>query len=391
MAPQTVETANRMTESALRRRAKEARTWLFESCFPLWAEHGLTPAGLFPEVLSLDHDDLPRETTRVRVQARQTYVFAEAWRLGWKRDVSARLVQAGVSVLTGPALAPTGLPGRILRADGSGLADASADLYDTAFVLFALAEAARGPGGGEAAMSQADKILAALDQLARDQTHGGYAEVLPAPPVRLQNPHMHLLEACLALHRTDKEAGHLARASEIVGLFEAHFTAGPGGFLGEKFRPDWSAPDGDAARIVEPGHQFEWVWLLHTWSRLAQKPLPEAASTLYSFGVSTLDEAGRACQEVTRDGAAADPSRRTWPQTEALKAHLAMYEQRGEARFASAACRSFDVLMDEFLTEDGGWIDHFAADGTVLAKDMPASTGYHVVLALAELIRVMDA
>jgi mannose-6-phosphate isomerase len=68
-----------------------------------------------------------------------------------------------------------------------------------------------------------------------------------------------------------------------------------------------------------------------------------------------------------------------------------MYEQRGDDRFAAAACRSFDVLMDEFLTEDGGWIDHFAADGSILAKDMPASTGYHVVLAFAELIRVMDA
>ena len=30
----------------------------------------------------MDHDELARETTRVRVQARQTYVFAEAWRLG---------------------------------------------------------------------------------------------------------------------------------------------------------------------------------------------------------------------------------------------------------------------------------------------------------------------
>jgi mannose-6-phosphate isomerase len=47
--------------------------------------------------------------------------------------------------------------------------------------------------------------------------------------------------------------------------------------------------------------------------------------------------------------------------------------------------------MDEFLTEDGGWTDHFAADGSVRSINMPASTGYHVVLALAELVRVMDA
>jgi mannose/cellobiose epimerase-like protein (N-acyl-D-glucosamine 2-epimerase family) len=380
-----------MTETALRRRAKEARQWLFDSCFPLWAEHGLTPAGLFPEVLSLDHDELDRETTRVRVQARQTYVFAEAWRLGWKRDVAAGLVEAGAGVLTGPALAPTGLPGRILKSDGSGLCDASADLYDTAFVLFALAEAARGSADAGRMMDHARQNLAALDRLAKDTARGGYAEILPAPAVRLQNPHMHLLEACLSLHRTDPDGGHLARAGEIITLFETRFTAGEGGLLGERFKPDWSVPDGDAAILVEPGHQFEWVWLLHTWSRLAQQPLPDAAARLYNFGLSTLDAAGRACQEVTRAGELHDASRRTWPQTEALKAHLAMYEQRGEAGFATAACRSFDVLMDEFLTEDGGWIDHFAEDGSVLAKDMPASTGYHVVLAFAELIRVMDA
>jgi mannose/cellobiose epimerase-like protein (N-acyl-D-glucosamine 2-epimerase family) len=202
---------------------------------------------------------------------------------------------------------------------------------------------------------------------------------------------MHLLEACLALHAAQPEGGHLARASELINLFETRFTAGEGGLLGETFKPDWSLPDGPEADIVEPGHQFEWVWLLHTWSRLAQKDLPDAAARLYAFAVSTLDDAGRACQSVTRAGAPQDSSRRTWPQTEALKAHIAMYEQTGETRFAMAACRCFDVLMDEFLTEDGGWTDHFAADGSVRSNNMPASTGYHVVLALAELVRVMDA
>ena len=34
------------------------------------------------------------------------------------------------------------------------------------------------------------------------------------------------------------------------------------------------------------------------------------------------------------------------------------------------------------------WIDRFDADGQVATEVMPASTGYHVVLAFAELIRV---
>lgn len=380
-----------MSVAALQRRAREARGWLFDSCFPLWADHGVSAAALFPEALTHELDEKPTETTRVRVQARQTYVFTEAWRLGWKRDASTKLVAAGVATLAGPALGPQGLSGRSLFADGSGLSDPTPDLYDTAFTLFALAEAARGPGPADAALAATEGILAALDQHARDGARGGYAEALPAPEFRLQNPHMHLLEACLSLHAAQPGGSHLDRASEIISLFETRLTAGEGGLVGERFAPDWSMLGGDDARIVEPGHQFEWVWLLHAWARAAGEPVPEAAQRLYTYALSTLDIEGRTVMQAARGGAPIDASRRTWSQTEALKAHLAMLEHRRDERFASAACRSFDLLMDEFLTEDGGWVDHFASDGSVLTPHVPASTGYHVVLAFAELIRVMSA
>lgn len=380
-----------MSVSALQRRAREARGWLFESCFPLWADHGVSEAGLFPEALTMTLDEAPGETTRVRVQARQTYVFSEAWRLGWKRDATERLVNAGVATLAGPAINPEGLPGRTLSRDTGALIDPGFDLYDTAFTLFALAEAARGPGPAEPALAAARAILTKLDQEARDAVHGGYAEALPRRAERHQNPHMHLLEACLALHAAEPDGGHLTRAQALVSLFETHFTAGENGLVGEYFAPDWSALPGDPSRIVEPGHQFEWVWLLHAYARAAGAPVSAAAERLYTYALSTLDVDGRAIQTAARGGAPIDASRRTWQQTEALKAHLAMYEARRDDRFAGAACRSFDVLMDEYLTEDGGWIDHFAADGTVLSHNMPASTGYHVVLAFAELVRVMNA
>lgn len=380
-----------MSVSALQRRAREARLWLLDSCFPLWADHGVNASGLFPEALTMSLDEAPSDTTRVRVQARQTYVFAEAWRLGWKRDTAARLVTAGVATLAGPALNEQGLAGRLLSTETGSLADPVFDLYDTAFTLLGLAEAARGPGPAEPALATAGTILAGLDQAARDSLYGGYAETLPRPAQRQQNPHMHLLEACLALHAAQPGGGHMARAQELVELFETRFTAGENGLLGEFFASDWSPLPGDAGRIVEPGHQFEWVWLLHAYARLRGEPVSPAAERLYTFALTTLDVDGRAIQTAARGGAPIDASRRTWPQTEALKAHLAMYESRRDERFAEAACRSFDVLMDEYLTEDGGWIDHFSADGAVLSGNMPASTGYHVVLAFAELIRVMNA
>ena len=44
--------------------------------------------------------------------------------------------------------------------------------------------------------------------------------------------------------------------------------------------------------------------------------------------------------------------------------------------------------MDEYLTPEGGWIDHYDADGQVLARDMPASTLYHIMLAFTVLMAV---
>jgi len=380
-----------MSKAALKRRASEARSWLTDACFPLWAERGMNSAGLFREVLDLDHSAADRDYARVRVQARQTYVFAEALRLGWRPDISTDRIEHGLGILTGLARRPDGLVGRLLNADGSSFLDDTPDLYDIAFTLFALGEADNALGGTGETRASAAALLDSVDRQMRDQMNGGYAEALPRPQVRLQNPHMHLLEACLSLHKADPEGGHLARASAIVSLFETRFTAGPGGLLGERFAPDWGLPQGRDAEIVEPGHQFEWVWLLHAYAAASGMPVSEAAGTLYAFACATLDEEGRACQEVARDGGPADTSRRTWPQTEALKAHVTMFERTGDERFAAAACRSFDVLMDEFLTVDGGWIDHYGADGDVIATDMPASTGYHVVLAFAELIRVMKA
>ncbi|MFN3608691.1 MAG: AGE family epimerase/isomerase [Hyphomonas sp.] len=380
-----------MSVSALQRRAREARDWLHDSCFPLWADYGVNETGLFPEALTTSLDELPSEYTRVRVQARQTYVFSEAWRLGWKRDTAAKLVNAGVTTLTSRALNAQGLAGRTLSHSSGHLVDETSDLYDTAFVLFSLAEAARGPGPAEIALPAAHGILANLELKARDAANGGYAEVLPRPAQRQQNPHMHLLEACLSLHAAEPDAGHMTRAHDLVALFETRLTAGENGLLGEFFAPDWSPLPGDPGRIVEPGHQFEWVWLLHNYARHSGEPLSPAAERLYTYALTTLDAEGRTILTAARGGAPVDASRRAWAQAEALKAHLAMFEARRDDRFAAAACRSFDVLMDEHLTEDGAWIEHIAADGAILSNTTPASTGYHVVLAFAELIRVMNA
>lgn len=375
-----------MIPSALKRRAREARTWMLDACFPLWSREGIGSNGLFREALDHNHRPKDTETTRVRVQARQTYVFCEASRLGWEPDRAERLIKMGVSTLKGPARRTDGLVGRRLDSGGSGLSDARADLYDTAFALFALAQAAQLDMPD--ALPAARSILKSVDAMLTDKTHGGYTETLPREgDQRLQNPHMHLLEACHALHTADPEGGHMKRAEGIVSLFSAKMLDRQTMTLGEYFRPDWSPETGPAHDLIEPGHQFEWVWLLQRHATLSGEELHPAIGHLYDIGLRSLDETGHALTAATREGQVADASRRAWMQTEALKGHLAMLELGHEAS-GQHAVDSFDILMDEYLTPEGGWIDQFDADGQTPDDAMPASTGYHVVLAFAELLRV---
>lgn len=373
-----------MVERALQRRAREAQDWLLDACFPLWAERGVDGA-FFCEALDLSHRPIEAETVRVRVQARQTYVFAEAARLGWDTEISERLVKLGFNAMETACRRPDGLFGQRLNIAEATLSDDTADLYDLAFCLYGL--------GQRGYASSNEKVI--TDALVALETHltdpsGGYIERLPRPEFRAQNPHMHLFEACLQLCEATGHARHLDRATALMQLCLARFIDPVTGTLGEHFMPQsWAIPFGPAGEDVEPGHQFEWVWLFDRYSALTGADMPDEARTLYAFGCASLDEAGHALQTCKRNGTPVDASRRTWPQTEALKAHMVMWRAGDEAA-GERAVTSFDILMDEYLTPEGGWIDHFSDTGEPMAQNMPASTGYHVVLAFADMIKTMD-
>ena len=373
-----------MVISPLRQRARLARAWLLDACFPLWAEQGVGEGG-FREALDLQHNPIVAKTARVRVQARQTFVFAAAKQLGWTPGRADALIGFGLETLDTACRTSDGLFARILDFEARQPVSQEVDLYDTAFALLAMAAA---HAGGFQTGARINATLAALERHMAAPS-GGYDEMLPRGPYRLQNPHMHLFEACLEAFAATGDQGHLTRAGGLAQLCLERFIDPETGTLGEAFIPsDWSIPDGEAGEIVEPGHQFEWVWLFERYVRLSGTELPPQAHRLYAFACETLEETGRAVQSVTRRGIPHDTSARTWPQTEALKAHLTMMRAGDEAA-AERAARSFDLLMDTYLTGQGGWRDHFAADGTLLATTMPASTGYHVIVAFLDLIETV--
>ena len=85
---------------ALLDRAAKARTWLFEHALPLWWNRGYDRSThCFFEKLSVVDGSVVAAVRRVRVQARQTYVYAQAAALGWTGPWR-EAVEAGCKVST---------------------------------------------------------------------------------------------------------------------------------------------------------------------------------------------------------------------------------------------------------------------------------------------------
>jgi mannose/cellobiose epimerase-like protein (N-acyl-D-glucosamine 2-epimerase family) len=374
-----------MSVEGLKERSAGARAWLIESALPLWAGAGFdADTGLFQEKLDR-HGNPVAGPRRVRVQGRQLYVFAQAGRLGWSGPWRERAL-AGLATQLGPAKAADGGVGHLLDARGR-LIDDRRDLYDQAFGLFALAQARTlDPERADARIGEVFGYLAT-----QRGPNGGYLEGEIKPSPRWQNPHMHLFEAGIALHEAGSPHG-LPLAKEIAGLFDRYFFDAENGALGEYYNDDLSRAPGDIGRLCEPGHHFEWIWLLDRWRKVSGEDRSGPADRLWTHATTNGLADGLAIDEVWRDGGARTPSARLWPQTERLKAGLVRFERSGDDRDAAAAASAFDGLMTYFAgLKPGLWRDRRGADGQFIDEPSPASSFYHIVLALSELFRVVEA
>ena len=374
-----------MGVQGLKERSAAARAWLNESALPLWSQAGFDAAtGLFQEKLDLEGRPVasPR---RVRVQGRQLYVFVQAGRLGWSGPWRERAL-AGLATLEGPARAAGGGVGHLLDERGR-MIDARRDLYDQAFGLFALAQAR----GLDAARADAriDEIFGFL--ATQRGPNGGFleGEIKPAP--RWQNPHMHLFEAGIALHEAGSPHG-LGLASEIASLFDRYFFDAENGALGEYYNDDLSRAPRETGQLCEPGHHFEWIWLLDRWRKVSGEDRDAAAQALWRHATTHGLADGVAIDEVFRRGGVRTPTARLWPQTERLKAALVRFERSGDGEDADSALAAYDGLGTYLAgLKPGLWRDRRNADGSFVDEPAPASSFYHIVLALSELIRVAEA
>ncbi|NWE52671.1 AGE family epimerase/isomerase [Brevundimonas sp. P7753] len=354
------------------------RDWLFRQALPLWADAGIDAEGRFFEKLDFDGRPITGRPRRTRVQARQVYVFAEAVSLGWGQGET--VARRALDILIRDYRRDDGLWVRSVD-DAGAVLDATPDLYDLAFVLFALAAAHR-VLKDERARPLALSTLAAIEARMADPVHGGWQEALPPVLPRRQNPHMHMLEALLAWQAVAPDPAFEAAARRVLDLFDRRFFDREHLMLGEFYDRDWTVRPGSEGQCIEPGHHMEWVWLLSEAARLGLPDLSSAARALYTSALTCgLRPDGLAVREISRIGQVRDGGVRLWAQTELLRT----LKTRGEhVRADHLTQRLFETHLA--TATPGLWIDSFDAEGAAEDADVPASSLYHLMTAFSALL-----
>jgi mannose/cellobiose epimerase-like protein (N-acyl-D-glucosamine 2-epimerase family) len=204
-----------------------------------------------------------------------------------------------------------------------------------------------------------------------------------------------MLEAFLAWHEVTGERSYLRRAARIVDLFRTHFFDAESWTLGEYFDNEWKPAQGGQGLWTEPGHHFEWASLLVDFAaRSKQSDLIAYARKLYASAVASgLNRAtGLAYGAVSRDGLPLDLISRSWPQTEAIKAAIALDRADGpdlKPEIEARVGRLFRWHIDPAPT--GFWIDRIDERGRAVASEVPASIFYHLVTALMQYLDKTEA
>lgn len=364
--------------------------WLFESALPLWWQTGADHReGGFHELIA--EDGSPTGSfRRARVQGRQSYVYAQAGVMGWNgpwREAAPH----GLSYLKAHYAVPGGQFCTQVSNSGAVLNDAVM-LYDQAFVLLAAATMLKTMPERDDLRADAHALFAAI-LATRKHPAGGFAET--GDKKFLSNPHMHLLEALLAWCEVEPNGLWGEWADHIANLARTKFIDAKHGYLREYFDADWAPAPGADGHVVEPGHQFEWAWLLMRWGKIRHHPeIRATARRLFDHGLRGIDpKRDAAIHAMTDTFEVTVPTARLWAQTERIKAALMLAP--GEEALISEALKGAATLWRYLDTPVKGlWWDRFEPDGTFVSEPAPASTFYHIICCIdcmREALKGLDA
>jgi mannose-6-phosphate isomerase len=348
----------------------------------LWQGPGWNAEMALPyEALDAQHQPLPPQRYRAMACARQLFLFSSF--IGHPQVADAGIRAAALFRSLQQHFHDAEHGGWFYSIDPQGAPlDRRKDLYTHAFIIFACAHY-----WAKVREPLVESVLNAALHVVAEQFADGdglYESVLEedwsslgAGP--LQNPLMHLAEAFLATLEVREDAQTLAALDALAEAMQRRFVNIEHGVMLEK-------PLDAVDNWSEPGHQFEWFYLLESSEHLRGTPLHRSLTTAFAHaeeqGVDQVTGAVVAMLEV--DGSVKDGTQRIWAQAEYLRALTLRPDS--EALLA----RQLNALQQRFL-HPAGWNECLDSQGQVSRSDMPSTTPYHLAtcyIGLAEYFRI---
>ena len=361
------------------------QAWMRDEVVPYWWTHGFDREhGGFFELLNADGTPVER-ARRARLTARQIYSFAVARELGWS-GACREAVEHGLTFLLGYLVTEAGEVVSSVDPFGA-VQDCGPNLYDDAFVLFSLATVIE-VFGRDGRLEAVARRIAERMVATRKDASGAFRD---GDGPFLANPMMHLTEAFLAWVESgaDEDGYWRGRAAEIIDVARDRMIQPDLGVIPEVFAADWApVPDGQGL-LVEPGHQFEWGWLLARWSVMTGDPAPFAEAMRIACTAETHGIAGDGIvfEAVDEHMRPRDRSARLWPQAERAKfwhavAHhpFASGDERAEAPGRRDAALTALAAFAEGAPS-GLWRETRLERGGFANEPTRASSLYHIICA----------
>lgn len=361
--------------------AEKTRNWITGQTMPLWSSRGIDwEQGGFVENVSTAGARLDG-SKRSMVQARQIYSFRIAAELGAIDKTEAkRAIEHSADFLVKNAFLPSGAAAHCVDRSGKVINEMP-DLYAQAFVVFGLANAFRVSPKPEY-REKAKALVRYLDAERRVRA-GGFTEVKDGGTQYQSNPHMHLFEASLAWVELDADPLWRSLADEIAGLCETKFIDRETRLLAEHFDEQWAPLRVEGRFVFEPGHQYEWAWLLCWHERLTGHRSRELSERLFD----TSERHGiwrprnTAYDEVWSDFTPKKRSSRFWPQCERIKAAVRL----GQQASADEALSTLFKYLEHPVP--GLWHDTWQEDDQFTGDPVKSSSLYHIIGAMYEYLK----
>lgn len=399
------------------------QNYIYNISLPLWGSVGVDKEhGGFIESLDFSTNTLTHDK-RLRVHGRQTFIMLYLLRnkiskppLPYSSQIINNVVAAQKflenyqSPIQDIYYTLVGPKGKLLNNHITP--------YDHAFLLMGFSELALATSNSSY-FDKAERIWRQLEKYFQNNdgtfaisatTNISEPLLVPLHSKQEQNHHMHLFEACISLYQSTNDEIWKTRADAMYKLFKKYFFNTKETLLHEFFLGNWQV-DKVIGQQIQAGHYYEWVWLLTRYQNICggEPSAIKTAKQLYEYANKYGVEVGStfATDEMLPKGEPLRTTKRLWVQAEALKAHVSMLQLSQSSNNSLNTSNVDDYATNELNSRveahignifkhylqpngkcNGVWFDQMDEKQDNISQNAPASTAYHILLALHEYLQI---